>query len=91
MEDDELLRSLVRSDVFVLESGSHETVLHFNVSIVVLLYSSLAAWNEDELTTLFLANVKEGVVAGDELILGNEEGCRRGCMNSLAYGPPDSY
>jgi hypothetical protein len=75
MEDDELLRSLVISDVFVLEGGPHETFLHFDVSIVVFLYFCLAARNEYKLTTPVLVTVKEGMVAGDELVLGNEEGC----------------
>jgi hypothetical protein len=91
MEDDELLRSLVISDEFVLESGPHETVLHFDVSIVVLLYLCLAPRNEDKLTTPVLVTGKESVVAGDELVLGNEEGCRCGCANTLgAIGLPDS-
>jgi hypothetical protein len=51
MEDDKLLGSLIRSDVFILESGLHDTVLHFDVSIVVLPYLCLASWNEDKLTT----------------------------------------
>jgi hypothetical protein len=91
MDDDKLLRSLVRSDVFIVESGLHETFLHFDVSIVVFPYFYLAAWNEDKLTTPFLVTVKESVVAGDELVLGNEEGCRHGCINSLeSYSGPDS-
>jgi hypothetical protein len=71
MEDDELLRSLVLSDVFVLESSLHETFLHFDVSIVLFLYFFFAARNEDKLTTSVLITVKEGVVAGDQLVLGN--------------------
>jgi hypothetical protein len=61
------------------------------VSIVAFPYFFFAAWNEDKLTTPVLVTVKEGVVAGDKLVLGNEEGCGRGCMNSLgAYRGPDS-
>jgi hypothetical protein len=65
MEDDELLRSLVIFDVFALEGGLHETLLHFDVSIVVFLYFFFAAWNEDKLTTPVLVTVKESVVTGD--------------------------
>jgi hypothetical protein len=90
MEDDKLLGSLILSDLFVLEGGLYETVLHFDVSIVAFPYLYPAAWNEDKLVTPVSVNVKESVMAGDQLVLGNE-GCGRSCMNSLgAYSRPDS-